>query len=147
MDALYRDRLPAFGVAAIFQQRLLGDRALALQHVVVLFDVAFFQILEAEVRAEEARAAILRGDAALAVDRGRPHPLIGRAIRIVQHQQRHALHIGWRREPDDDFAVPVRAETLVGPAPSRTSSLSRRSREAAPDSAATRRASASGPPS
>ena len=83
--ALARPRLDAPARRAV-------DRLLAGQLVVVLIDVALFQILEAEIGAEEARGAVLQRDAAVAADRGRPHPLVGRAVGMIDDQQRDAFH-------------------------------------------------------
>ena len=88
---------------------------LAQQAILVLLDVTFLEILEAEVRAEEARRAILKGDATLPGERRRPHPLIGGAIGMIEDQQRDALDLGGRRETEHRFAVAVRAQPLVLP--------------------------------
>ena len=86
------------------------DGLLAGQPVVVLVDVALFQIFEAEIGAEEARGAILQRDAAVPADRRRPHPLVGRAVGMIDHQQRDAFHFGRRGEADDRLGIPVRAD-------------------------------------
>src|SRR5262249_56541896 len=52
----------------------------AHERVVELIDVALLEVLEAEVGAEETRRSILQGDAPVALDRRRPHPLVRRAI-------------------------------------------------------------------
>ena len=85
-------------------------------HVVVLIDVALVEIFEAEIGAEEPRRPILQRDPPVALDRRRPHPLVGGAVGMVHDQQRHALDLGRRREPDDRLALAVRAEALVRPA-------------------------------
>ena len=68
--------------------------------VVVLIDVALFEILEAEVGAEEAGGAILQGDAAVASDGRGPHPLVGGAVGMIDHQQSDAFHLGGCGEAD-----------------------------------------------
>jgi hypothetical protein len=78
---VYCDDFDSRGVDWIFQQAAPSIGFLAEQLVVVLVDVALLEVLEAEVGAEKPRGAILQRDAAVALDRRRPHPLVGRAVR------------------------------------------------------------------
>ena len=84
------------------------DGLLAGEPVIVLIDVALFQILEAEIGAEESRGAILQGDAAVASDGRSPHPLVAGAVGMIDHQQRHAFDFRRRGEADHQLAVAVR---------------------------------------
>ena len=53
-----------------------------------------------------------RDDATIALDGGRPHPLVRRAIGMVDHQQRDPLHLRRSGEAQHRLALAVRAETL-----------------------------------
>ena len=87
----------------------------AEQPVVVLIDVALFEIFEAEIGAEEPRRAILKRDASFALQRRRPHPLIGRAIGMVDDEQRDTFDLRRRDEAEHGLAAAVRAEALEEP--------------------------------
>jgi hypothetical protein len=75
----------------------------------------------AEIGPEELRGAILQRDAAIALDRRRPHPLIGRAVGMVDDEDRDALHFGGNGKAQDHPAVAVqprrRASSAIAIAP------------------------------
>ena len=102
---MYCDDFFCDGVDSIRQQAAPSIGLVAEQPVVVLIDVALLEIFEAEVGAEEPRRSILQRDAALALERRRPHPLIGRAIGMVDDEQRDAFDLGRRHEAQHRLAA------------------------------------------
>src|SRR5262249_56945066 len=65
--------------------------------------------------AEEPRRAILERDATVTLDRRCPHPLIRRAVRVIDDEQRDTFHFGRRREPQHGLAAAVRSEPFERP--------------------------------
>src|SRR5262249_19072081 len=82
----------------------------------VLVHVPLFEILEAEVRAEEAGRSILQCNAPVTLDRRRPHPLIRRSICMIHNQQSYALDLGRCRESNYRLAATVRPNAILYPA-------------------------------
>src|SRR6202043_898257 len=68
------------------------------------------------VSAEESRGTILEGYAPLSFDGRRPHPLIRRAVGMIDNEQRQTLQLWRSNEAQDGFACAERADSLVGPA-------------------------------
>ena len=99
--SVYCDDLPSPRPRLDAPARRAVDGLLAGELIVVLIDVALFEILEAEIGAEEAGGAVLQRDAAVAADRRGPHPLVGGAVGVIDDEQRDAFHFGGRREADD----------------------------------------------
>ncbi len=116
MDDVYCEDFPFRGRDSIFQHAAPSIALLAEHRVVVLPRVPLLEVLEAEVRAEEARGAVLQRDAALALDGRRPHPLVRRAVREVDDEQRDALHLGGLDEGEHRLAAAVGAQAVVDPA-------------------------------
>jgi hypothetical protein len=58
----------------------------------------------------------LQRDAAVALDGGRPHPLVGSAIGVIDDQQRDAFHFRRRGETQDGLALTESADALISPA-------------------------------
>src|SRR4051812_19986509 len=89
---------------------------IAEELIVELRHVALFQVFKAEVRAEEARRAVLQGDALLAPDIRTPQPLIAGAIGVIDDQQPDTLNLGGHREPQHSLAVAEGADAVKHPA-------------------------------
>src|SRR5262249_28786247 len=89
------NRARVLGPLGLFWRRLnlpavdSRDRFDAEHRKVELVDVALFEILEAEIGAEETGRPVLHGDSAVALDCRGPHPLIGSSIRMIENEQRH----------------------------------------------------------
>ncbi len=96
--------------------QLPGVFLIAEELVIELRDVALFQVFEAEVGAEEARGAVLQGDALLAADVRTPQPLIAGAVGVIDDQQADAFHFGGHGEPQHAFAVAEGADAVEHPA-------------------------------
>src|ERR1700737_4595162 len=86
------------------------DRLLAEQSVLVLIDVALLEVFEAEVGAEKSGGAILQRNAAFALKCRRPHPLIRRAVGMIDDEQAHTFHFGRLGESQNRLAVAVRSK-------------------------------------
>src|SRR5262249_5281401 len=91
------------------------DGLLAGELEIELVDIALFEILETEIGAEEAGGAVLQGDTAVAADRGSPHPLVGGAVRVIDHQQRDASYFRRRHKADEGLVVAIRSDAFESP--------------------------------
>jgi hypothetical protein len=80
-----------------------------------LIDIALLEIFEAEVGAEEPRRAILQGNPPLTLQRRCPHPLVGRAIRVIHNQECDVFYLGRREETQHRLAAPMRPESHEQP--------------------------------
>src|SRR5437016_1359612 len=91
------------------------DGLFAEQPEIELIRIALLEVFEAEISAEKSRRSILQCDPPVPVERGRPHPLIRRAIRMIQHQQSNALNFSRGGESQHCFTRPMRTDPVVLP--------------------------------
>ena len=91
------------------------DGLFAEQPEIELVRIALLEVFEAEISAEKSRRAILQCDPPVPIERRRPHPLIRRAIRMIQHQQSNALNFSRGGESQHCFTRPMRADPVVLP--------------------------------
>src|SRR5215510_3626266 len=80
-----------------------------------LVRITLLEVFETEISAEKSRRAVLQCDPPVPIERRRPHPLIRRAIRMIQHQQSNALNFSRGGEAQHCFARPMRTDPVVLP--------------------------------
>src|SRR5215468_1575467 len=80
-------------------------RFFAEQLELELIRVTLLEVFKAEICTEEPRRAVLKRDLPLAIDRGRPHPLIGRTIRMVDDKKRDAFDLRRGCKSQQSFTV------------------------------------------
>src|SRR5437867_12880153 len=68
------------------------DGLFAEQPEIELIRIPLLEVFEAEISAERSRRSILQCDPPLPVQRGRPHPVIRCAIRMLEHPQSNATN-------------------------------------------------------
>src|SRR5207247_10410602 len=86
------------------------DGLFAEQPEIELVRIALLEVFEAEISAEKSRRAILQCDPPVPIERRPPRPLIRRAIRTIQHQQRNASNFSRGGEAQHCFTQPMQAD-------------------------------------
>src|SRR5213080_50402 len=105
-------RLPGRGLNSPATGAIDGLFAEKLE--IELVRIALLEVFEAEISAEKSRRAVLQCDPPVPIERRRPHPLIRRAIRMIQHQQSNALNFSRRGESQHCFVGAESSGSLVG---------------------------------
>src|ERR1039458_8606348 len=109
-------RLALLGFRLDLPTRLAVESLFPLELVIELIHIALFQIFKTKICPEKSCGAILQCDTPVALQRRCPHPLIGSPILMIDDQQRHALHLGRRRESQNSLTSSIRPDALEHPA-------------------------------